>query len=174
MAWCSGRTTKDYSYLGWSFPYTRRDTGENTLTAAALLSLSWMHTAWVLRVFLSACVWFRDATSISDASGMVCVRVGTCLYIDASDSLLWLTFTRTQTIHGLAKQTQFCIRFIALWSQNSFQTPQNCQLLNRSLFRSPPMYGHVSWVMTERVLSQVHATQMGFLRRVCGVTFRNL
>ena len=25
--------------------------------------------------FLSACVWFRDVTSFSDASGMVCVRV---------------------------------------------------------------------------------------------------
>jgi len=48
--------------------------------------------------FLNACVWFRDVTSFSDASGMVCVRVGTCFYIDASDSLLWLTFTRTQTI----------------------------------------------------------------------------
>jgi len=48
--------------------------------------------------FLSACVWFRDVTSFSDASGMVCVRVGTCYYIDASDSLPWLTFTRTQTI----------------------------------------------------------------------------
>jgi len=25
--------------------------------------------------FLSACVWFHDVTSFSDASGMVCVRV---------------------------------------------------------------------------------------------------
>jgi len=30
-------------------------------------------------------------------------------------------------IHGLIKQTQFCVSFIALWSQNgSFQTPQSC------------------------------------------------
>ena len=29
--------------------------------------------------------------------------------------------------HGLVKQTQFCVSFIALWSQNrSFQTPQSC------------------------------------------------
>jgi len=39
--------------------------------------------------FLSACVWFHDVTSFSDASGMVCVRVGTCFYIGASGSLLW-------------------------------------------------------------------------------------
>jgi len=48
--------------------------------------------------FLSACVWFRDVISFSDASGMDCVRVKTCFYIDVSDSLLWLTLTRTQTI----------------------------------------------------------------------------
>jgi len=30
---------------------------------------------------------------------------------------------------------QFCVSFIALWSQNGrFQTPQSCQILNRSLF----------------------------------------
>jgi len=54
--------------------------------------------------FLSACVWFRDVTSFSDASGMVCIRVKTCFYIDASDSLLWLTFTRTQTIPGASEK----------------------------------------------------------------------
>jgi len=35
-----------------------------------------VHSMRPLR-FLSACVWFRDVTSFSDASGMVCVRVGT-------------------------------------------------------------------------------------------------
>jgi len=50
--------------------------------------------------FLSACVWFRDVTSFSDASGVVCIQTGTCFYIDASDLLLWLTFTQTQTING--------------------------------------------------------------------------
>jgi len=30
--------------------------------------------------FFSACVWFRDVTSFSDAPGMVCVRVGACFY----------------------------------------------------------------------------------------------
>jgi len=40
-------------------------------------------------------------------------------------------------IHGLVKQTQFCLSFIALWSQNgSFQTPRCCQFINRSFFRS--------------------------------------
>ena len=34
-------------------------------------------------------------------------------------------------------------------------------------------YGHGSWVMTEKVLSQIQAEEMGFLRRVHDVTFRN-
>jgi len=47
---------------------------------------------------------------------------------------------RTRLINGLAKQTQFCVSFNALLSQNrSFQTPQSCQFWNRSLFRSSPM-----------------------------------
>jgi len=58
---------------------------------------------------------------------------------------LRVIFTRTEgrtrrLIHGLATQTQFCVNFIALLSQNgSFQTQQSCQLLNRSLFRSLPI-----------------------------------
>jgi len=48
--------------------------------------------------FLSARVWFPDVTCFFDTSGMVCSRAGICFYIDASDSLLWLTFTLTQTI----------------------------------------------------------------------------
>ena len=43
-------------------------------------------------------------------------------------------------IQGVAKLTQFCVSFIALWSQNgSVQTPQSCQFFNRSLLRSLPM-----------------------------------
>ena len=34
-------------------------------------------------------------------------------------------------------------------------------------------YSHESWVMTERILSQVQATEMGFLRRVNGVTLHD-
>jgi len=46
----------------------------------------------------------------------------------------------SRLIHGLVKLTQFCVKFIALWSQNgSLQTPQSCQLLNLSLFQSLPM-----------------------------------
>jgi len=34
-------------------------------------------------------------------------------------------------IHGLVKLTQFCLSFIALWSQNgSFQAPQSCLILS--------------------------------------------
>ena len=32
-------------------------------------------------------------------------------------------------------------------------------------------YGHESWVMTERMRSQVHASEMRFLRKIEGVTF---
>ena len=34
-------------------------------------------------------------------------------------------------------------------------------------------YGHESWVMTERVRSQVEASEMRFLRRIEGVTLFN-
>jgi len=73
-------------------------------------------------------------------------------------------------IHGLVKLTQFCVSFIVLWSQNgSFETPQSCQFLNRSLFW---FYGHKSWVMAEKISSQVQAADIGFLPRVHGVTLR--
>jgi len=40
----------------------------------------------------------------------------------------------------MVKPTQFCVRFIALWSQSvSFQAPKSCHFLNRSLFRCSPM-----------------------------------
>jgi len=43
----------------------------------------------------------------------------------------------SEEIDTLVMLTQFCVSFIALWSQNgSFQTPQSCQFSNRSLFRS--------------------------------------
>jgi len=36
-----------------------------------------------------------------------------------------------QMIRGLVTLMQFCMSFIAVWSQNgSFQTPQSCQFLN--------------------------------------------
>ena len=43
-------------------------------------------------------------------------------------------------------------------------------LLFKSVFVPIFTYGHESWVMTERMLSQVQAAEMGFLRRVHGVT----
>ena len=43
-------------------------------------------------------------------------------------------------IHGLVKQTQFCVSFIAPWCRNgSFQRTQSFQFLNRSLIWSSPM-----------------------------------
>ena len=64
-------------------------------------------------------------------------------------------------LHGLVKQMQFRVSIIALWSRNgSFQMPQSCQFLNRSVFRSLP--GHESWLMTDRILSQVQAAKWDF------------
>jgi len=53
-------------------------------------------------------------------------------------------------IHGLVKQTQFCVSFIALWWRNwSFQTPQSCQFSNRSLLRSSPVVMNLRWRLAE-------------------------
>jgi len=40
----------------------------------------------------------------------------------------------------------------------------------KSIFVPILTYGHKSWVITERILTQVQATKLGFLRRVHGVT----
>ena len=42
-----------------------------------------------------------------------------------------------------------------------------------SLFRSSLTYGHKSWVVTEKVLSEVQAAGCFFLRRVHGMTLRD-
>jgi len=74
-------------------------------------------------------------------------------------------------IHGLVKLTQFCVSFIALLTKRE---PSNTAKL--SVFTSvfvPILtygYGHESWVMAQRILTQVQAPKMGFLRRVHGVT----
>ena len=40
----------------------------------------------------------------------------------------------------------------------------------KSIFVPILTYGHESWVMTERILTQVQAPKLGVLRRVHGVT----
>jgi len=63
----------------------------------------------------------------------------------------------------LMKQMQFCVSFIALWSQNgSFQELKSCQFF-KVVFVSILTYRHESWVITERVMSQVKAAEMGYL-----------
>jgi len=74
-------------------------------------------------------------------------------------------------IHGLVKLMQFWVSFIALRSQNgSFQTPQSCQFSIGLCFDPYLSYGQESWVKTERISSLVQPPEMGFLRRVHGVT----
>ena len=45
--------------------------------------------------------------------------------------------------------------------------------LSRSVSFPTLTYGHKGWVMTERMRSQVQLTEMGFLRRVAGVSLRD-
>ena len=83
--------------------------------------------------FLSACVWFRDVTSFSDASGMVWVRVGTCFCIEASDSLLWLSFTVIFFIIFLVvthHSKKLVIYPIALVFLYAFEESVDCHLLS--------------------------------------------
>jgi len=74
-------------------------------------------------------------------------------------------------IHRLVKLTQFCVSFIALWTKRDLS---NTAKLSVFISVFVPIltygYGHESWVMTERILTQVQAPKMGFLRRVHGVT----
>jgi len=61
-------------------------------------------------------------------------------------------------IHGLVKQMQFCVSFIAPWWWNgSFQRPQSFQFLNRSV----PILtcGHESWVTTERIVKRLNGRE---------------
>ena len=72
-------------------------------------------------------------------------------------------------IHGLMKQTQACVSFIALWSQNgNFWNSAKLSVF-RSVFVLILTYGHESWLVVEQILSQlVQAAKMRFLRRVHG------
>jgi len=62
-----------------------------------------------------------------------------------SSTLVWYTGVKKVgtkgLMHGYVKQTQFCVSFIAPWRRNgSFQRTQSFQFLNRSLFRSSPVF----------------------------------
>jgi len=60
-------------------------------------------------------------------------------------------------IHGLVKLTQFCVNFIALWAQNrEFSNAAKLSVF-KSTFVPILTYGHESWVMTERILTQMQA-----------------
>ena len=68
-------------------------------------------------------------------------------------------------IHGLVKQTQFCVSFFAPWWRNrGFQTRQTFQFLNLSLFRSSLVVMNLRWRINGRDW---------ILLRVLGVTLRD-
>jgi len=88
--------------------------------------------------FLNACVWFHNVTSFLWCVWCDLSSSRTCFYIDASDSQLWLTSTRTQTIpdasekdvtsrnqtHALKRRTgrMPCAYSLTHWRQTA-QTP---------------------------------------------------
>jgi len=71
-----------------------------------------------------------------------------------SSSLGWysrLTEVGTKRlIHGLVKQTQFCVSFTSPWWRNgSFQNSQSFQFLNWPLLRSSPVVMNLRWRLKE-------------------------
>jgi len=71
-----------------------------------------------------------------------------------SSTLRWYSLVTEvgtkELIHGLVKQTQFCVSYVALWWQNwSFQRLQSLQFSNRSLFRSSPVVMNLRWRLKE-------------------------
>ena len=69
----------------------------------------------------------------------------------------------------IEKQTEYHGCFTIPWSQNeSFLTPQS--FVFKSVFVPILTYGHESWIMSEIILSEVQAAEMGFLRRNHGAT----
>ena len=80
--------------------------------------------------------------------------------------------SRTPVMYGIAKQMHFYVYFIALWWQtDSFQPFKHRKAASfKSVFIPILTYGDESWAMTEKMLCQVQAAEIGFFRRVLGVT----
>jgi len=98
--------------------------------------------------------------------------------VERLSNLTWylrVTEGRTRRLlHGLVKQTQFCVlRALSLCGDKNGSFKHRKAAGFKSVFVPILTYGHGSWVMTERVLFQLQATEMGFLRRVHDVTLRD-
>ena len=72
-------------------------------------------------------------------------------------------------IHGLVKLTQFCVNVIVVPTKLELSNTPKLSVF-KLIFVPILTYGHKSWVMTERILPQVQAIKLGFLRRTHGVT----
>jgi len=81
----------------------------------------------------------------------------------------WRKAEQRRLIHGLVKQTHFCVNFICGHKTGAFQTAKLS--VSKSDFDPIPR-GHESWVITEIIPFQVQEAEMGFLRNVCSVTLR--
>jgi len=72
-------------------------------------------------------------------------------------------------IHGLVKPTQFCVRLVALCGHETGAFKHRKVVIFKSVIVPILTYGHESWAMTEKVLIQVEAPDIGFLQRLHGV-----
>ena len=103
----------------------------------------------------SALKRFRCRVS-QDAQGSVfykCAEIHCCKWRRSSILGWYSQVMKVGTkglIHGLVKQTQFFVSFIASWWRNgSFQRPQSFQFLNRSLVQSSPVVMNHRWRQKE-------------------------
>jgi len=83
-----------------------------------------------------------------------CFLQVSCSWWSRSSTLGWhsrVTEVGTKgLIHGLVKQTQFCVSFIAPWWRNvRFQRTQGFQFLNGFSFRSSPVVMNLRWRLKE-------------------------
>jgi len=78
-----------------------------------------------------------------------------------------------RSLHGLVKQTQFSVSFYrSVMTKRELSNTAKLAVF-KSVFVPILRYGHESWVMGERILSQVQAAEMAFMRKVHGVTLRD-
>ena len=67
----------------------------------------------------------------------------------------------------------FCVRFAAPLVTKRELSQKAKLSIYRSIFIPTLTNGHEGWVMTERTRSRIQAAEMGFLRRVAGVSLRD-
>jgi len=90
LAVATSKAVRSWQYRAMNLETVHRRIGDARFTYVSAGNTAWLVAAGYMQLcssiklnehgmrpvrFLGACVWFRDVTSFSDASGMVCVRV---------------------------------------------------------------------------------------------------